>query len=98
MEVKLRTETSADFNAVFRLIEEAFLKEQFSDGKEQFLVERLRKSEAFIPELSIVAEYADEIVIPFKAPEENCMVIELVKNGLSGVSGTIQYDRAFYQY
>ena len=62
MEVSLRTEAPHDFGAVFKLIEEAFQKEQFSDGKEQFLVERLRKSEAFIPELSIVAEYADEIV------------------------------------
>lgn len=33
-----------------------------SDHKEQFLVERLRKSSAFIPELSLVAEIGNKIV------------------------------------
>ena len=176
MEVILRTETPADYKAVAHVIEEAFKTEQFSDGSEQFLVGKLRKSKAFIPELSIVADYNGEIVghvlltkikiksetetfeslalapvsvmpefqkkgiggqlikeshsvaktlgyqsivilghenyypkfgyelcskygikIPFEAPDENCLVIELVKDGLSGVSGTVQYDKAFYE-
>ncbi|WP_035649439.1 GNAT family N-acetyltransferase [Flavobacterium sp. ASV13] len=62
MEIKLRQENKDDFESVFRLIEKAFEKEEFSDHKEQFLVERLRKSDAFISELSIVAEIENKIV------------------------------------
>lgn len=62
MEIKLRQENENDFESVFQLIEKAFEKEEYSDHKEQFLVERLRKSEAFIPELSIVAEIDNKIV------------------------------------
>lgn len=176
MEVNLRPEKVADYEAVFKLIEEAFKTEQFSDGKEQFLVNRLRKSRVFIPELSIVAEFRGEIVghillsrikirnekktfdslalapvsvkpkfqnkgiggqlieeshsiaktlgyqsivllghknyyprfgyelcskygikIPFEAPDENCMAIELVENGLNGINGIVQYANAFFE-
>ncbi|SOE20277.1 Predicted N-acetyltransferase YhbS [Spirosomataceae bacterium TFI 002] len=62
MEIKLRQEKPSDFKAVFDLIEKAFRTEKFSDHKEQFLVERLRQSAAFIPELSIVAETEGKIV------------------------------------
>ncbi|WP_343588462.1 N-acetyltransferase [Flavobacterium sp.] len=62
MEIKLRQENKNDFESVFQLIEKAFEKEEYSDHKEQFLVERLRNSEAFIPELSIVAEIDNKIV------------------------------------
>jgi predicted N-acetyltransferase YhbS len=58
----IRQEKEKDLKDVFCLIEKAFKKEQFSDGQEQFLVERLRKSTAFIPELSLVAEVEGEIV------------------------------------
>ncbi|KAF2330350.1 GNAT family N-acetyltransferase [Flavobacterium ginsenosidimutans] len=62
MEVTLRQENKNDFESVFQLIEKAFEKEEHSDHKEQFLVERLRKSDAFIPELSVVAESDNRIV------------------------------------
>ncbi|GAA3733456.1 N-acetyltransferase [Flavobacterium ginsengisoli] len=62
MEIKLRQENKNDFESVFHLIEKAFEKEEYSDHKEQFLVERLRKSDAFIPELSIVAEIDNHII------------------------------------
>ena len=62
MEIKLRQENENDYKSVFQLIEKAFEKEEYSDHKEQFLVERLRKSDAFIPELSIVAEVENKIV------------------------------------
>ncbi|MET3026730.1 N-acetyltransferase [Flavobacterium sp. UW10123] len=62
MEIILRQENKNDFESVFQLIEKAFEKEEYSDHKEQFLVERLRNSEAFIPELSIVAELDDRII------------------------------------
>ncbi|WKK67082.1 GNAT family N-acetyltransferase [Lutimonas zeaxanthinifaciens] len=170
----IRQETSKDYKDVFYLIEKAFRSEQYSDHKEQFLVERLRKSDAFIPELSLVAEVEGKIVghilltklkiknaadsfdslalapvtvlpefqgigiggkliaeshkrakelghesivllghesyypkfgyqradkfeieLPFKVPKENCMVIELVENGLNGVSGMVEYPKEF---
>ncbi|MCA0931340.1 N-acetyltransferase [Lutimonas saemankumensis] len=172
----IRQETPADYKDVFNLIEKAFRSEQHSDHKEQFLVERLRKSDAFIPELSLVAEVDGKIVghilltklkiknpvdsfdslalapvsvlpefqgigiggkliaeshkrakelghksivllghasyypkfgyqradkyeieLPFKVPKENCMVIELVENGLNGLSGIVEYPEAFNQ-
>ncbi len=58
----IRQEKSTDFKAVFGLIEKAFKTEKLSDHKEQFLVERLRKSSSFIPELSMVAEIENKIV------------------------------------
>lgn len=62
MEIKLRQENEKDYKSVFQLIEKAFEHEEYSDHKEQFLVERLRKSDAFIPELSIVAELENKII------------------------------------
>jgi len=56
MNIKIRQEKTSDYKSVFELIEKAFKNEKFTDHKEQFLVERLRKSNAFIPELSLVAE------------------------------------------
>lgn len=58
----IRQETKSDFGAVGKLIEKAFENEAMSDHREQFLVERLRQSEAFIPELSLVAEMDGYIV------------------------------------
>ena len=62
MKITLRKETIDDYDAVFNLIQKAFESESMSDHKEQFLVERLRKSKAFVPELSIVAEVDNQII------------------------------------
>ena len=175
MNILIRREKKSDFNAVFIVVELAFKEMDLSDHKEQFLVERLRKSSAFIPELSLVAEVEDEIVghilltkikilngkstfgslalapvsvapkfqrrgiggllikhaheiakdmnfksvillghadyypkfgyvqadefgieLPFDAPKENCLAIELTKNGLKGISGTVEYPKEFF--
>ncbi len=174
MKLTIRKEESKDFETVFNLIEKAFESEQMSDHKEQFLVQKLRKSNAFIPELSMIAESKNKIVghilltklkikneqkqfdslalapvsvlpeyqgkgiggklileshkkakelgyksivllghdkyyprfgyeqadkygieLPFEVPKENCMVIELVENGLKGVSGMVEYPKEF---
>ncbi len=58
----IRQENKNDHRDVFNVIEKAFKDVKLSDHKEQFLVERLRKSSAFIPELSIVAEINGKIV------------------------------------
>lgn len=60
--LNIRKETSADHKHVFTLITKAFSALEHSDHKEQFLVERLRNSTAFIPELSLVAEIDNRIV------------------------------------
>jgi len=60
--MKIRKEEPKDCNEVFKLIENAFKDQQYSDHKEQFLVERLRKSESFVPDLSLVAEVDNQIV------------------------------------
>ncbi len=171
----IRQENPVDHSRVFEVVEAAFREMKHADGDEQFLVERLRNSVDFIPELSLVAEldglvvghilftriwifdgsarkeslslapvsvHPDfqnqgiggklileghrkaselgyrsvvvlghegyyprfgyelckkyDIVLPFDAPEENCMVIELTEGGLDGVSGIAEYGDAFF--
>lgn len=62
MELKIRQEISADYSSVYKLVKEAFEQAEHTDGTEQDLVERLRKDDAFIPELSLVAELDGKIV------------------------------------
>lgn len=57
----IRQETEADYSQVFNLIQEAF-EQSPGNRSEQFLVERLRQSPAFIPELSLVAEQQEVII------------------------------------
>ena len=54
--MEIRRETSRDHDAVYTLIQEAFASAEHSDGNEQDLVQALRASPAFVPELSLVAE------------------------------------------
>ncbi|HLU83938.1 MAG TPA: N-acetyltransferase [Vicingaceae bacterium] len=58
----IRKEQTKDYEEVFNLIEEAFKDQEFTDHKEQFLVERLRNSKSFVPELAIVAQIENKIV------------------------------------
>ncbi len=58
----IRQEKDSDHKEVFDLIKNAFETEDQSDHKEQFLVERLRRSDGFIPELSLVAQIDSQIV------------------------------------
>ncbi len=62
MEYTICQETPADHKTVYDLIIEAFKNEELSDNLEQELVERLRRSPSFIPELSLVARVGGEIV------------------------------------
>ena len=59
---KIRKENKNDYNEVYNVIKKAFETAEHSDGNEQDLVVRLRKSEAFIPELSLVAVKENKIV------------------------------------
>lgn len=64
MNIQIREERPEDHKVVFELIKLAFETEELSDHREQFLVERLRLSEAFIPELSLVYEQ-DGVVVGY---------------------------------
>lgn len=61
--VTIRQEEVKDYEEVFKLTEEAFREMEHSDHQEHFLVERLRKSDAFIPELSLVAEDENGVIV-----------------------------------
>ncbi len=60
--MRIRPEETKDYQKIFNLIEDAFKDEQYTDHQEQFLVERLRNSDSFIPALSLVAQVGDQIV------------------------------------
>ena len=62
MNIAIKREQTQDYSEVYTLVEQAFLTAEHSDGTEQNLVERLRKSDAFIPELSLVAMDGERIV------------------------------------
>ncbi len=62
LDIEIRQEREADFDSVYQVVKAAFEKMELADGDEQDLVNRLRKSTAFIPELSLVAEYEGQII------------------------------------
>lgn len=176
MKISIRQENVTDHRIVFDLIEQAFRNELMSDKKEQFLVERLRNSDGFIPQLSLVAEVNHKVVgyillskisietklknyaalalapvavlpsfqqkgiarqlieeahriakelgyqsiillghegyypkfgyrplnefnitLPFEAPKENCMAIELVPTALKNIEGCAIYPKEFFE-
>lgn len=54
--IKVRPERTDDHGAVYDLVRAAFATAEHADGNEQDLVAALRKSDAFVPQLSLVAE------------------------------------------
>lgn len=56
MEIKLRQENPADHFALAEAIIASYKDVGYSNHREQLMVERLRNSNSFVPELSIVAE------------------------------------------
>jgi len=62
MDITIRQENPGDYPAVAEMIKSAYKNVDYSDHREQFMVERLRSSGAFIPELSLVAEAGHKIV------------------------------------
>ena len=58
----IRQEVEKDHETVFKLIEAAFRDMEMSDQQEHFLAERLRLSDAFIPELSLVTIEHETII------------------------------------
>ena len=172
MEILIRQEQKKDWDSVYSVVKAAFEGTEHADGDEQDLVNRLRKSEAFIPELSLVAEWEGKIIghilftklkignneflalapvsvlpeyqgqgvgeklikagyllakklgfcsvivvghptyyprfgytpasrwnisAPFEVPDNCFMAIELTKDGLKGVSGSVEYPQEFFE-
>lgn len=62
MNIMIRQEVEKDYKLSKTVIEKAFKNEEHSDHKEQILVAKLRKSDVFVPELSLVAEINEKIV------------------------------------
>ena len=60
--MRIRQETATDYGVVYSLVKRAFACAEHADGNEQDLVDALRKGEAFIPKLSLVAEVNGEVV------------------------------------
>lgn len=60
--MQIRQETKKDYEKVYAVVKNAFETAEHSDGNEQDLVVMLRKSDAFIPELSLVAEDEGNII------------------------------------
>lgn len=76
----IRQEEAKDYKSIYSVVKAAFDSAEQSDGTEPDLVNALRKSDAFIPELSLVAEIDGKIVghILFtKASVENHTVLVL---------------------
>lgn len=62
MNINIRQEIEKDYKLSEIVVEKAFKNEEHSDHKEQFLVAKLRRSDVFVPELSLVAETSKEII------------------------------------
>lgn len=172
----IREEEIKDYNEVEKAVEESFKTAEFSDKDEHNLVRRLRNSNEFIKELSLIAEDENKILgyvlltkalikaestsyetlalaplavlpeyqksgigknlmnkaierarelgyksivvlghekyypkfgfekaikygvkAPFEVPDEAYMILELLPGGLNGVSGIVEYSKAFFE-
>jgi len=62
MNIIIRKETQADYQVTESVVKQAFDSLEFSDQMEHELVSRIRQSDAFIPELSLVSVLSDHIV------------------------------------
>lgn len=61
--MRIRTEQPKDYKAVEQLVKSAFETVEMSDQTEHLLVQRLRQSNAYVPELSLVALSEDGEII-----------------------------------
>lgn len=51
--------------------------------------------EKYYPKFGYELAHKYGIELPFDVPKENCMVIELTKKGLNGVTGMVEYPKEF---
>lgn len=81
--ISIRPEHPDDFSTVERLVEEAFRPLAISDHTEHLLVAALRRSESFIPALSLVAEIAPHRIVG------QVLLTRIAVAGESGVFDTL---------
>lgn len=62
MDILIRQEVKNDFNEVYDVVKSAFENAEHTDHNEHNLVNKLRGSKSFVPELSLVAECGGKIV------------------------------------
>ena len=62
MNLKIRKEKREDYSFTERLIKEAFAHETYSDHNEHKLVAKLRQSDTFVPDLSLIALDKNKII------------------------------------
>ncbi len=89
--MRIRKEETKDYEIVYSVIKSAFASAQHADGNEQDLVNALRKSEAYIPELSLVAETDGKIVGHIMFTE--AYVKDIVVLALAPLSVIPEYQR-----
>ncbi|MEK4218620.1 N-acetyltransferase [Bacillus sp. FSL L8-0222] len=63
MEILIRQELTEEYHTSEEMIKRAFSNVEYSDKKEHILVNKIRKSDAFIPELSLVALDQDKDIV-----------------------------------
>ena len=61
-EIEIRQERPEEFACIKSLVKEAFASAMYSDGDEHNLIDRIRQTNEYIPELSLVAINNNEIV------------------------------------
>jgi len=52
--------------------------------------------EKYYPKFGYVIADKFGIELPFEAPKENCMAIELIEGGLKDVNGVVEYPKEFF--
>lgn len=65
MNIRIRQEESTELPAICKLIEVAFADMQESDHQEHHLVDKLHKSDTYIPELSLIAKTDQEDIVGY---------------------------------
>lgn len=62
MDFKIRQETKADYDEIYKLIQTAFETANVKDGDEQDYAVKLRNSKNYIPQLALVAEKDGKLI------------------------------------
>ena len=61
--MKIRKENSSDYEEVYQLVKKSFARSSHADGTEQDYLNEIRKKDSFLPELSLVAENDNGMLI-----------------------------------
>lgn len=54
--IEIKTATNEDYKEIQRVVQRAFESEEMSDHNEHHLVVKIKDSEAYVPELSLIAK------------------------------------------